>query len=105
MSTGGLPPTLAARLAELRARFDAQLEPVRGEIIAAVGAGDPGTVAHIAHKLAGSAGSFGHQRLTEVARACDDLHRVGVDGAPFLAATDELLAEIGRILDGPSSTD
>ncbi len=91
--TDGLSPSASAQFAALRRRYVAGLASRWTEIATA---GDRQTLLAALHRLAGSAASFGFERLGQCAR--DAEARVAQGNATALAAAlDELQTEIVRI--------
>ena len=91
--TDGLSPSASAQFAALRRRYVAGLASRWTEIATA---GDRQTLLAALHRLAGSAASFGFDRLGQCAR--DAEARVAQGNATALAAAlDELQTEIVRI--------
>ena len=91
--TDGLSPSASAQFAALRRRYVAGLASRWTEIATAR---DRQTLLAALHRLAGSAASFGFERLGQCAR--DAEARVAQGNATALAAAlDELQTEIVRI--------
>jgi HPt (histidine-containing phosphotransfer) domain-containing protein len=91
--TDGLSPSASAQFAALRRRYVEGLASRWTEIATA---GDRQTLLAALHRLAGSAASFGFERLGQCAR--DAEARVAQGNATALAAAlDELQTEIVRI--------
>lgn len=85
------------RLAQLRTRFAARLTGDREAIAKAFAAGDLPRVRHLAHGLAGIAGSFGHAAVGDAAY---DLEQA-IENDPQAAsglwhALDALMTEASR---------
>jgi HPt (histidine-containing phosphotransfer) domain-containing protein len=70
---------LEQRIAELSARFSAQAGHERDALLAALAAGDRETLQSRAHKLAGTAGMFGHDDIGEAAFALETAAELGTD--------------------------
>ncbi len=94
--TEGLSSSAKAQFVVLRQRYAAGLASRWTEISTAQ---DSQALLAALHRLAGSAASFGFERLGQCAR--DAEARVAQDNPAALArALEEVLAEIGRIVEG-----
>lgn len=85
---------LAARLAELTARFRARAGEERMVLARALAEDDRATVAERAHKLAGNAGMFGEAELGEAALA---LEEAAETGAALRESGERLLAMLATL--------
>lgn len=85
---------LAARLAELTARFRARAAEERAELSRALGEDDRATVAERAHKLAGNAGMFGEAELGAAALELEEAAETGTD---MREAGERLLALLAAL--------
>lgn len=85
---------LAAKMAELSARFSARAADDSGAIAEALAADDRATLADIAHKLAGNAGMFGHHAIGEAALALEEAAESGAEVAAPAARLRHLLAAL-----------
>jgi HPt (histidine-containing phosphotransfer) domain-containing protein len=93
-----------ARLAERfreRALSDAdELEAIAGGLEASEDkAGDRGIICHLAHRLAGSAGTFGFHQLTESAAQLEDLCRSAATDAELRDLTVETAVQVRRAIE------
>jgi HPt (histidine-containing phosphotransfer) domain-containing protein len=101
MSNGEADPERGAgRLRELRARFGARLRERLDRLDVLVGAAqsgsDEGALAEalvVAHRLAGTAGTFGHVEAGEAAAALEGVLRRIADGSPDSCAKDEVAGD------------
>lgn len=85
---------LAAKLAELTARFRNGAGAERVAIARAVADGDRSTVASRAHKLAGNAGMFGEAEIGEAALELEEAAETGKD---LRGPADRLLALLSAL--------
>ena len=92
--TDGLSPSASAQFVVLRQRYVAGLGSRWTEI---ANAGDHRTLLAALHRLAGSAASFGFERLGQCARDAEARVAQG-NAAALAAALDELQTEIVRIV-------
>jgi len=91
--TEGLSSSASAQFLVLRQRYVAGLESRWTEIATA---GDTQALLAALHRLAGSAASFGFERLGLCARAAQTRAAEG-NAAALAVALDELQAEMGRL--------
>lgn len=82
------------KLAELSARFAAQAPQHRADLAAALASDDRAALRHLAHKLAGNAGMFGHPAISEAASDLEIACEVGGDYAEPARTLDALLAAL-----------
>ena len=85
---------LERRIAELSARFSAQAGAERDALLAALAAGDRATLQSRAHKLAGTAGMFGHDDIGEAAFALETAAETGADCTGPARTLADMLGEI-----------
>lgn len=85
---------LAAMLAELSARFRERAPAARAAMTSALDGNDRAAVVDIAHKLAGSAGMFGHP---EIGLAAAELEEAARSGADMDGAARRLLALLAQL--------
>ena len=84
--------TLDHRLAELAAKFVARLPAEGAALTAALEHDDPEALLDHAHKLAGSAGLFGHQKIGVAALALEEAILAQQDFRPRAETLVALLA-------------
>lgn len=87
---------VAHRMAELRSRFLGRVTEDRAAIEGAVGRGDYAVVRELAHRLAGTAPSFGLAEIGSAARHVDDLVQAGADESRLFEAARKLIDLLGR---------
>jgi HPt (histidine-containing phosphotransfer) domain-containing protein len=87
---------LRERLAGLSRRFLERAADDRQHIAAALQRGNLTEVAALAHRLAGTAGSFGFGDLGQQAVRFEELIKQGAAPEEFDAAADQLLSSIDR---------
>lgn len=92
---------LAARMAELGARFAGRAEGEANEITALMTADDRAGLAERAHKLAGTAGMFGHPQVGAAALA---LETAAESGADYRACGAALIGLLGALAAGSSAS-
>lgn len=86
---------MSAALEALKQRFRVRCGADRVALAAAVDACDPHAVRDLAHKLAGAAGTFGFNALSEAALLMEDQVAYGAAPDPELAAVlDGLLRAV-----------
>ena len=96
------PEGVADRLRELRARFVASLRERLDRLDALVSNAQSGSAEALAealvaaHRLSGTAGSYGHVEVGEAAAVLEDALRRVADGTADPAAWDEALAALAH---------
>ena len=85
---------IAARLAEMSARFAARAGEYRAQLAEADRAGNRDAVTSLAHRLAGISAMFGQGAIGDAALALEECAERGDDYAGELAALDGLLAAL-----------
>ena len=85
------PKAIQAQFEALKAAFRQQLPPRVAELEAAWAAGDATSTHRHAHKLAGTAGTFGVQEVSTAARTLEHVLGPVREGAPL---TEEVREEV-----------
>lgn len=87
---------VAHRMAELRTRFLGRVAEDRAMIEGAVSRGDYAVVRELAHRLAGTAPSFGLTDIGSAARHVDNVIQAGADESRLFEAARKLIDLLGR---------
>ena len=87
---------LAAKMAELSARFAARAADERAGLLAAVERGDRLAIETQAHKLAGIAQMFGHPEIGDAAARLEEAAIAGEDVTPAATRLDRLLVALSE---------
>ena len=88
---------LFARLYALRGRFVERARGERDAIFLAATRGEDAKVREHAHRLAGTAGSFGHEEVGNAARQVCELIERGAPRGEIDQATQQMLATLDKL--------
>lgn len=87
-----------SRMDDLLARYTEHLKLELAYLDGVKIDGDLSELRRRVHKLAGSAGNFGYEGVTEFARSCENAIRTEADGGQLRMWIDELRAELRKVL-------